>query len=590
MGSKVSGGTLGNPLNSSFTVELNQSLDRLADEFDKVVYRDGSQDITGTVNANSNRIINLPPPMHVSEPVRVQDLMDLLPDPNAAQDVLLRFHLSQPNGGTLVGFKAAGTGSVNRSVEDKLREKVSVKDFGAVGDGISNDTAAIQAALNTGKNVYAPAGTYLVNAPLNITIDGTGFYGDGYSTKILTSDPTGDIFVIGNGTNEISGLKFHDFRVWSTVTKTAGAIFNCRFISDSRFSDIHAGSLDDYVASGNANRLFDGYIFDRFSEITVHDGQCVASNKLIQCRGNLDQSFGAELSIGGNWRGVHAVVGIHQGGGAGGVYYGRCDISNCATGVLIDQALTNTFNREAFFAADFTVDTCGVGVHINQTTASDAQFLFNRTWIAGCSSHGLRVQAANAARVVALIHTYKNGGDGIRLEDASAYLVVPSASRFDLNTGWGINPTVLSTRMTIQNPSFLANGLGTFNPASNSKLETRQLGSVNTVVSPTVGWGNDFSENTMTVANGANEALASGSGLIVVSNPTNGHTAAYIVGGGTVMLLATTGSSWVAPTTSPGAGQASIQWNGSTTYRLYNNTGGSEDFIIALAARSRNSN
>lgn len=67
-------------------------------------------------------------------------------------------------GASLVGFKQVGTGAVDRTVEAKLKEFVSVKDFGAVGDGITDDTVAIQAALNysasTGSVAFVPAGTY----------------------------------------------------------------------------------------------------------------------------------------------------------------------------------------------------------------------------------------------------------------------------------------------------------------------------------------------------------------------------------------------------------------------------------------------
>ena len=63
---------------------------------------------------------------------------------------------------------AAGSGAVATTVQSKLRETVSVKDFGAVGDGVANDTAAVQAAINAGGNVDFPAGTYKITSPLTV--------------------------------------------------------------------------------------------------------------------------------------------------------------------------------------------------------------------------------------------------------------------------------------------------------------------------------------------------------------------------------------------------------------------------------------
>lgn len=69
-------------------------------------------------------------------------------------------------GSALVGYLPAGAGGVGRTVQDKLRDmSVSAKDAGAVGDGVTDDTTAIQVALNNARKVIFTSGsTFLVNA------------------------------------------------------------------------------------------------------------------------------------------------------------------------------------------------------------------------------------------------------------------------------------------------------------------------------------------------------------------------------------------------------------------------------------------
>lgn len=58
-------------------------------------------------------------------------------------------------------------GSITRSQRDKNNERISVKDFGAKGDGVTNDTAALQAAINSGASeLFWPAGHYVTTATL----------------------------------------------------------------------------------------------------------------------------------------------------------------------------------------------------------------------------------------------------------------------------------------------------------------------------------------------------------------------------------------------------------------------------------------
>ena len=84
-----------------------------------------------------------------------------------------------------VSYTPPFTGSVGTNVQDKLAQTVSVKDFGAVGDGLTDDTAAIQAALDAAYKVYIPAGEYLVTDTVYLR-SGNELYGDGAYSKIIT--------------------------------------------------------------------------------------------------------------------------------------------------------------------------------------------------------------------------------------------------------------------------------------------------------------------------------------------------------------------------------------------------------------------
>ena len=65
-------------------------------------------------------------------------------------------------------FTQTGVGAIPTTIAAKLQERVSVKDFGAVGDGVADDTAAIQAALAIGGQIYIPPGTYLLPNATNL--------------------------------------------------------------------------------------------------------------------------------------------------------------------------------------------------------------------------------------------------------------------------------------------------------------------------------------------------------------------------------------------------------------------------------------
>lgn len=83
--------------------------------------------------------------------------------------VSLAMQLADDGGASLVGFLQQGAGAVARDVRSKLRESVSVKDFGAIGNGVVDDTTAIRAALAAATHIYFPPGKYRVTETLTIS-------------------------------------------------------------------------------------------------------------------------------------------------------------------------------------------------------------------------------------------------------------------------------------------------------------------------------------------------------------------------------------------------------------------------------------
>ena len=53
--------------------------------------------------------------------------------------------------------------SASRSLKDRFADTVNVKDFGAVGDGVTDDTSAIQAAITAFNSIFIPDGIYMMD-------------------------------------------------------------------------------------------------------------------------------------------------------------------------------------------------------------------------------------------------------------------------------------------------------------------------------------------------------------------------------------------------------------------------------------------
>lgn len=149
-------------------------------------------------------------------------------------------------------FIQQGAGAKPRTFEDKAREAISVKDFGAKGDGVADDTAAIQAAWSvakgSGRCLSIPEGYYLVtdtvititNADRRSCIVGRPLLSSLWN-KASANKPT--IKLVGAQFWSISGLVL----VGAATFPNEGI----RTIKDGAGQRVAYGTLSDIVASTN---------------------------------------------------------------------------------------------------------------------------------------------------------------------------------------------------------------------------------------------------------------------------------------------------------------------------------------------------
>jgi len=186
-------------------------------------------------------------------------------------------------------FIQSGTGAVATTVQTKLRESVSVKDFGAVGDGITDDYAAIMAAIDSatypgtwltgpyvsGPAIYFPPGIYYISATIELkkrmTLfgDGSGMpYGDAAilkfpidTTGIIVHTITSGGLTHGGDASLIRGLAFYSaggtdttkHGIWLRGRATIEKCYIENFPGDGYHIEASAGSGG--LTEGNANNF-----------------------------------------------------------------------------------------------------------------------------------------------------------------------------------------------------------------------------------------------------------------------------------------------------------------------------------------------
>lgn len=254
-------------------------------------------------------------------------------------------------GAAAVAYVPAGAGAVATDVQTVLRETVSVKRFGAVGDGVTDDTASIQAAINRVKTtgggaVVFPFGNYKISSSLSVA-GNFGFAGIQLigNNSTITSTANAPALLI-DAYNGGGGASAPEYRINANID---GLYFNGPGVASTASVGIKVQLSANVFVRNCAIRNFykglegDGVLISRFEGLNI-------SENVV----GIDFNFTTTpISFGSNdnhfiacrvWKNTKAI--FYSTGGGGTVTFDYCEIEGnnlSSTGVTDGVAVIDLY-------------------------------------------------------------------------------------------------------------------------------------------------------------------------------------------------------------------------------------------------------
>jgi hypothetical protein len=182
------------------------------------------------------------------------------------------------------------TGSTtSRSLANRFADVINVKDFGAVGDGVTDDTAAIQAAINSVRDgiVLVPNGEYVVNGNIVFLIKGQNPTKGGFKLEATGAffTGTGKLIIDSCKRLQINGLDMANIDLamrgcwWSQIRNT-------------RFRKLH---INDATGTNFSSNYWNNFQQCQFQSVLIDSASTSPSNEFsfdsCSMRGNIGQGF-----------------------------------------------------------------------------------------------------------------------------------------------------------------------------------------------------------------------------------------------------------------------------------------------------------
>ena len=255
---------------------------------------------------------------------------------------------------TLIGAGGGGGGST-------YREGANVMDYGAAGDGTTDDRAAFVSALAASNVIYIPSGSYLIASEITLA-DNKIIVGDG-ATSIIKPPTNGVAFVFGNR-NQLSNIHIQGYGKAVNTSRgveidggVSGDASNEHVIENCFFTDLSNDGVNvtrtqyatHSTGSSFTNNKFincnQGLVFETQAEYNTITGGAMSNCDVgVLVRGG-NNTF-SSVNISRNAVGVDLVSGTNDGHGM----FSACNINHNTTANL---RVTNILNGFTFDACNF---------------------------------------------------------------------------------------------------------------------------------------------------------------------------------------------------------------------------------------------
>ncbi|AVH85344.1 hypothetical protein RsoM2USA_416 [Ralstonia phage RsoM2USA] len=243
--------------------------------------------------------------------------------------------LSASSGSSLVNFIASGSAAVSRTVQSVLRDTFNVRNYGAVGNGVTDDTAALNAMFAmiqsnaTVVDVYFPAGNYIYS--------GSGLTGNAYVGRIRGDGPTASMITAASSAVTGSALTF-------TATADGLTLQDIGIFGPGQGA---AGGQDGVVISNGGSPVRQ----PRFVNCEIYNWPGKALNVTTPIAGSAH-----------NCRFQNNIHGVYLSGGTSFTFYNCYPNGNKKSGYWLNGTTYSTFNGCA-------ADTNGIAYLLSGSTA-----------------------------------------------------------------------------------------------------------------------------------------------------------------------------------------------------------------------------